>query len=116
MAVTKPDEAYPGRIVYLYPNTKTAGEWCWRKKTAVVVDTQYWPRICVELEHKGKTVTTYPHREDVMLRPTGQGSAKTEKRDGDMAGGGTPDTKVRVMPGRIKPVELAENEEQGTLF
>lgn len=116
MPMTSPEEAYEGRIVYLYPNTKTAGEWCWRKKTAVVVHVKHWPRVCVELTHNNETVITHPHRSDVMLRPTGGGTAKQEKRDGDMAGGGVSDVKVRVMPGRIKPLTLADDEEQGTLF
>lgn len=115
MAMISPEEAHEGRIVYLYPNTKTAGRWCWMKKAAVVIDTKQWPRVHVELEHKGTTYESYPHRLDVMLRPTGS-TVKQEKRDGDMAGGGISGVKVRIMPGKIKPIVLAEDEEQGTLF
>lgn len=111
MALVSPEEAYPGRIVYLYPNTKTAGEWAWRKKTAVVLDAQYWPRVHVELEHKGQVHQSYVHRSDVMLRPVG-GPVKQDKRAGDGQSGG-PETKVRVMPGKIVQIDPKDGIQEG---
>lgn len=112
MALTNPEDAYPGRIVYLYPNTRTCSQWAWRKKTAVIVDIVNWPRVHVELEDGGKTIQAYPHRSDVMLRPTGS-TVKQEKKDGDMAGSGDDGTKVRVIPGKEK---VAPTEEQMGLW
>jgi hypothetical protein len=116
MALINPEDAYPGRIVYLYPNTKTAGQWCWRKKTAVVIDTHHWPRVHVELEDKGQTHSSHPHRLDVMLRPTGS-TVRQEKKDGDMAGSGMAGTKVRVIPGKAKyEMNLGDDVEQPGLW
>jgi hypothetical protein len=109
------EDAEVGRIVYLYPHTKTAGQFCWMKKTAVIEDGKtHWPRVKVSLTHEGNEVISYPHKDDIRLRPVAA-TTKQEKRDGDMVGTVT-GTKVRVMPGRVKEMELPDEMEQPGLW
>lgn len=109
-----PDEAHEGRVVYLYPHSRTAGQWCWKHKTAVVIDTKHWPRVHVSFTHAGEEVEAYPHKDDVRLRPAPL-AAKATKRQGDMTGDSTP-AKVRVMSGKDVPIVLPAGVEQGMLF
>lgn len=98
-------------MVYLYPHTKTAGQYCWLKKQAVVEEPgkTHWPRIKVTLVHQGQDITSFPHKDDVRLRPAPK-NTKAEKREGDTnQGTEASGIKVRIMPG--KPIENLEGQE-----
>ena len=110
-----PAEAWEGRIVYLYPHTKMAGRFCWMQKAAVIEDGKtYWPRVKVSLTHEGETHISYPHRDDIRVRPVAN-TTREEKKDGDMAGSVSA-AKIKVMPGRVKEIVIPDGMEQGALW
>jgi hypothetical protein len=115
-------ELIQGQIVYLYPHTKTASRACHEMRMVRVMhDRQlirkHWPLLVVEWKQDGKDVWERVHRDNVRLRPVAK-SNKSDKGagDGPSAVASKWAAKVRVMPGKIKPIDLAEGEEQGTLF
>jgi hypothetical protein len=78
------DDVTPGQTVYLYPHTRTSGQYCWLRKPAVVVDAKtHWPSVRVALTHEGNDVETLIHKDDIKLRP----DTTTKKKGGDMASG-----------------------------
>ncbi len=108
------DEVKPGDVVYLYPHTRTAGQYAWLRLPAVVVEVKrYWPRVKVEVECQGKQIETLVHKDDIKLRP--DWSAKQEKRDGDMANSDRPEvgTSRRLA---LTTAKVAQIEGQLDLF
>lgn len=77
-----PDDVEPGQQVHLYPHSMIAGRWCWMQKEAVIVDAKrFWPLVHVQVQHGGKTIDTYPSRDNIRLRP--KQAAKADKQGGD---------------------------------
>ncbi len=108
------DEVKPGDTAYLYPHTRTAGQYAWLRLPAVVVEVKrYWPRVKVELEYQGRRIETLVHKDDIKLRP--DRSAKQEKRDGDMANSDRPEvgTSRRLA---LTTAKVEEMEGQQPLF
>src|SRR5215216_1918605 len=103
-------DLYKGQIVYLTPHTKTASRACHEKRTVRIMHDKdlirkHWPVIVVEWQQDGQDVWERVHRDNIKLRP-GTSSTKVEKREGDGQGSssGPAVTRVRKMPGRIKPI------------
>lgn len=114
-------ELQQGQTVYLTAHTKTASRACWEKRAVKVMhgsDTlkRHWPLVVVEWEQGGAMVWEKVHYYNINLRSTAVAST-TDKREGDGAGSAArKPSRVRVMPGKIKPIQLADGEEQGALF
>lgn len=112
----RPTDVEPGQIVYLTPHTRTAGQYCWMKKAAAIEDAKtHWPRVQVSLTHKGEETRAYVHKDDILLNPPSR-TTKTDVKQGDSTTGQDTATRVRVMPGRIKEIDLPADMEQGELF
>jgi len=117
-------DLHKGQIVYLTPHTKQASRACHERRTVKIMhekDTikRHWPMIVVEWKQDGVDKWERVHRDNVKLRAHAPRATKVERAEGDGAqssGMGRWASKVRVMPGKIKPIELAEGQEQGTLF
>lgn len=111
-------EATEGRIVYLWPHTKTAGQYAWMKKTAVIIDADHWPRVRVSLTHNGQEVESYVHKDDIKLRPPSV--VRADRRQGDVNNdvvvelGSSRKTSMRAES-RYE-MELPDGVEQGTLW
>lgn len=119
-----PDEITQGQTVYLFPHTKTAS-WNVRQQLAVKVmhakETilKHWPLVVVEWKEGGQHCWERVHRDDIKLRAASMGTTKVDRAEGDGAQGsgmGRWATRVPVMPGKIKPIDLPDGQEQGALF
>lgn len=114
------DEAPVGRVVYLYPHTKQASRACHEQRVVKIRKdaARHWPRVVVEWTQDGVGRWELVHADNIRLKPPGSlASVNKEKKEGDGPGSRGPAvTRVRVMPGRIKPIALSDDQEQGTLF
>jgi hypothetical protein len=112
------DEATPDRLVYLYPHTKTAGQWCWRRKPAVIIDADHWPRVHVCLTDGDRDIEAYIHKDDIKLKP----DKVTTRGQGDMASGDTVielgSSRRLALHGGTKKyeIDLPDGVEQGELW
>jgi len=116
-------DLFQGQIVHLTPHTKTASRTCHERRVVRIMHDKptirkHWPMIVVEWKQDGKDMWERVHRDNINLRPNTRGT-RAEKAEGDGTQG-TSDmgrwARVRKLPGRPKPIALAEDEEQGTLF
>lgn len=120
--IDDPDLLQVGRIVHLYPQTKTASRECHLKLTvAVMKDPRaHWPMVVVTWDENGEKKWQLVHRDNIRLRSAAASPTKEEKRGGDMTGstdGMAKWIKRRsIMPGKNKPIDMPEGAEQGTLF
>jgi hypothetical protein len=112
-------DLFKGQIVHLTPHTKTASRACHLRKVVQIMHEpetikRHWPTVVVEWKEDGVDTWERVHRDNINLRPNTRN--KTDKQDGDGPSSGHTVARVRVMTGKIKPIVLADNEEQGTLF
>lgn len=113
-----PDDVHPEQTVYLYPQSKMAGRWCWMQKEAVVVDAKSrWPMVHVKVTHEGQEYDAYPSRDDIRIRPVAK--VKQDRGEGDTAQGDrqhVTSSRKKAAFAPHKPADLAPGQEQGTLF
>lgn len=115
-----PSEVEQGRIVFLYPHTRTASRECHAQLAVTVIKppAQHWPYLIVAWKDAaGQDQWQRVHRDNVRLRRPASVSTKEEKTQGDSVGGGkTPTVKrVRVPPKR-REIALDPDEEQLPLW
>lgn len=116
------DELEQGQTVHLYPHTKTASRACHEQRTVKLMhdkegNKKHWPFLVVEWKEGGVDCWARVHKDDVKLKASATTTTKEEKRQGDQTGTRGKAPRVRVLPKQPKAnVELAENEEQGTLW
>jgi hypothetical protein len=115
------DEVEQGQRVYLWPQTKTASRACHDKRAVTVMHDpkRWWPYLVVEWKDDAGSACWERVHADNIRKSLVERTSAAEKKTGDAVGGGTTKEKwsrVRVMPGKSKEIQLAEGEEQGTLF
>ena len=101
----------PGTVVYLRPNTKTAGAACRAHLPARVVSYDQWPLVEVEVEKEGWQPRHVVHCNDIGLNP----AAKKRGNGGDMAGG----ERLRIpkpLYAKPKPLDLPPGWDEQSLF
>lgn len=112
------DEAEAGRVVYLYPHSKTASRACHRLLTVAIVEgRKHWPMVVVKWNEGGAERWELVHRDNIRLRPS-VAATRVDKKEGDSKGDVATGTKwkPRLLPNHIKPIDLPDNMEQGELF
>ena len=116
-------EVSEGQTVWLYPHTKGASAACHAMRQVKVMHDpkKHWPYVVVEWKEGGVDRWEKVHRDNIKKKPPSQTGMAAQKKQGDTSG--NPDTptdrkwqRKLALPGKIKPIQLAEGEEQGTLF
>lgn len=116
-----PHEVEEGATVYLFPHTKGASRACMEQRTVQVAQppAKFWPYVIVTWRQGTIDKWERVHKDNIKKKPT---APKATKQEGDGAGGGrSTDTGGRwqrklALPGRIKPIDIPEGQEQGELF
>lgn len=119
--IDDPNAIQRGRIVFLYPQSKQASRACHRLLTVTVMKDPraHWPMVMVQWKEDGADRWELVHRDNIRLRKPGGTTTKAESKEGDTtrdSGGMGKWAAVRKMPGKPKPIEITEEQEQGTLF
>jgi hypothetical protein len=115
------DEIELNQVVHLFPHTKVASRACHALTVARVIKDPkaHWPMVVVGWKEATGDRWELVHKDNIRLKPRATQTSKVEKKEGDtVQGGGTASiwARVRKMPGKVVEVNLAETEEQGTLF
>lgn len=80
---------------------------------------RHWPMVVVTWEEAGQLHWELVHKDNIRTKPVTP-ARHVDKKEGDMARNEDATAsrwaRVRKMPGKAKPIDLAPNEEQGTLF
>lgn len=102
-----------GREVWLAPGTKTAPSICYRNPAAVIINTDRWPMVRVEVKGEGKLSLHYLN---IRLRPV-KGIQKDRERGDTAQGrdeGGSQRRSAAYRP--HKPIEMPEGMEEQPLW
>lgn len=113
-----PEEAPEGRVVYLYPQTRTASRTCHAMKAVTVVHAKRWPMVVVKWTEGRVDKWELVHKDNIRLRPP-SARVKKDEKEGDTVQGTGMDSRwarPRKMAGRVKPIDIPDDQEQGTLF
>jgi hypothetical protein len=117
-----PDLIQQGRIVFLYPQSKTASANVHRQLSVTVMKDPkaHWPMVVVGWKEDGVDRWELVHRDNIRLKRPGVTTTKADKHEGDNVREGAGMgrwAKVRKMPTQAKAkVDMPDDMEQGTLF
>lgn len=114
------DEVQVGQMVRLHPHTKTASRACHEQQAVKIMKDPkaHWPMVMVTWEQDGADRWELVHSDNIKPK-LGALTTKVEKKEGDTNQDSKTSSKwarVRKMPGKVVEVNLAPDEEQGTLF
>ncbi len=119
-AVKDKDEIPVGETGWLRPQTKMAPAYCFRRLAAEILDYTHWPMVKVRIYtgdpvHEDGYHTMVVHRDNIVKNP----QRVVKKKQGDQVGQDGDEegeSKVRVLPGKPKPLDPECGYEEQVLF